>query len=211
MKANLTWRTVHLTHIILAILWCIALPFLARAEDIRPGQELVKVVTFTDDGTAITYEVRPKLHVCHFNWPASRFPMPPDTDPQRRVRAGRMAAYIAKRNKSADAPAIAEYFLSAEDAYPDVPAELLMAIARYESSYRVKCSNGSCFGLLQLHRASHKKHLQELGLTWGVPADEVKYAAWLVHTNLASGKSLYGSISAWTVRSKAWAEYKRLK
>lgn len=214
----MTWKYIHLTHIALCVIWCVVLILLAHnlvmAEDIRPDQELVKVVTFTEDGTKITYEVRPehKLHVLDFT--GSRFTMPPDTVAdacdagckavKRQQRIEQAAAYIHKHERHADATAVATAMVDGSADHPEL-LWLAVAVARYESSFRPQL-RGKYSGLFQCDAARCRQmpdpHNAE---------DQVRYFVNYVGDHLAAGDSLRKSLQPWSVKDRAIAEYKRLK
>lgn len=135
-------------------------------------------------------------------------------DPVWEGKVANAAQYIARVNPHVDADAVARMIVQASaEAGLEPPGgyRLLLAVAKYESSFRPKAVNptSGCRGLLQVHPV-HFKPMRAAGLDPDDPYDCLLYGALMISWSLKKGRSLRAALQPWAVRRRALAELQRI-
>ena len=117
-----------------------------------------------------------------------------------------VSAYIASVNPSVDADKVAAVICMSA-AEQGLDPWLLVAIARYESTFRLDAIGGAGeLSLLQVHPC-HEPKFAAAGCKWGDPFDCTRFGAMMLGTSLKKGWSLHKALSPWAVRPKALKLY----
>lgn len=142
----------------------------------------------------------------------SRFPMPPDDDPQPEYRQPQAWEIVAQDdNWSQDAISVVREVAAQNPRKGLDVGALLYSLAKYESSGRITCRGAAGErGLIQLHPV-HRRRVARCGFDYASEHDRLTFALReMIYPALDEGKSLYAALRPWTVRNKALAKYKEV-